>query len=206
MPTQAAKQLPKLSQRNFLERATCELRELRNEVLELVEDHDIYWKVQGVIQSNVQLLSTRSSFFDMMNDGFAHSAALRVRRIVDTDRRTISLLRLLKDLVDYPGLLDGKVTGVDLGNDIRAVEEATKKIKEYADQFVAHHERTPTADTPINRELTRAIETISCMFRKYYGVLMDTDIDVRINHLEDPLAIFRYAWIAPQPASVDTSA
>jgi len=100
MSTQTTAQLPKLSEKNFLERAACELRELRSEVLELAEDHDIYWKVQRVIQSNARLLIARSSLFDMMNDGFAHSAALRVRRIVDTDHRTISLLRLLKDLVN----------------------------------------------------------------------------------------------------------
>lgn len=197
---QVGNQLPKLREKNFLERAACEMRELRDETLELVEDHDIYWKVQRVIQNNARLLSARSSFFDMMNDGFAHSTALRVRRIVDTDHRTISLLRLLRDLVSYPGLLSGKVKEVELENDIRELEESTKKIKEYVDQFVAHHDRAPTADTPINRELTRAIETISRMFRKYYGVLMNTDLDLRMSRLGDPLEIFRYPWIAPQPA------
>jgi len=174
------------------------MRELRGEVLELVEDHDIYWKVQRVIQSNARLLGARSGFFDMMNDGFAHSTALRVRRVVDTDHRTVSLLRLLRDLVSYPGLLSGKVKKIELENDIRELEESTKKIKEYVDQFVAHHDRTPTADTPINRELTRAIEAISRLFKKYYSALMNTDIELRISHLEDPLAIFRYSWIAPQ--------
>lgn len=131
----------------------------------------------------------------MMNDGFSHSAAVRVRRIVDTNPRTISLLRLLKDLLSYPGLLVGKVADTELGHDIVELEEATKKIKKYVNQFVAHHDRTPTADTPINRELTRAIETISSMFRKYYRVLLNTDIELRIDHLEDPLAIFRYSWL-----------
>jgi hypothetical protein len=198
MSTQVGSRLPKLSEKNFLERAACEMRELRGEILELVEDHDIYWKVQHVIQGNARLLSARSSFLDMMNDGFAHSTALRVRRIVDTDHRTISLLRLLRDLVSYPELLGGKVEEGELENDIRELEESTKKIKEYVDQFVAHHDRAPTADTPINRELTRAIEAISRLFRKYYGALMNTDIELRISHLEDPLAIFRCSWIAPQ--------
>jgi hypothetical protein len=129
MPMQSVSQSPKLSAKNFVERAACELREIRNEVIELVEDHDIYWKVQRVIQNNARLLLARSSFFDMMNDGFAHSAAIRVRRIVDTNHRTISLLRLVKDLLNYPILLDGKVTEVELRNDIRELAEGTKKTR-----------------------------------------------------------------------------
>jgi hypothetical protein len=196
MSTRSAAQLPRLSEKSFLERAACELRELKGDVIDLVEDHDIYWKMQYVIQSNVRLLMDRSSFFDMVNDSFAHSAAIRVRRVVDTDHRTISLLKLLKELENYPGLLGGKTGEDGLRDDIQELEQATNGIKAYVDQFVAHRDRTPTADTPRNRELTRAIETIARMFKKYYGVVMKADIELRIGHLEDPLRIFRYPWMA----------
>jgi hypothetical protein len=192
-----ATQTIRLSEKNFIELARCELRELMHEVRELITDHDIYWKVQHVIQSNPRLLVARSAFFDTMNDSFAHSAAMRVRRIVDMDHRTISLLRLLKNLVDYPGLLGGQITMLDLENDIRELEEATNKIKNYTDQFVAHHDRNPIADTPLNRELNRSIETIERLFRRYFNMLMGVDIDLSVNYLEDPLAIFRYSWIKP---------
>lgn len=184
-----------VSEKNFRERAACELRELMHEVRELITDHDIYWKVQHVIQSNPRLLVDRSAFFDMMNDSFAHSAAMRVRRIVDTNHRTVSLLRLLKGLTEYPGLLKGQITVQDVESDIRGLEEATNKIKDYTDQFVAHHDMDPIADTPLNRELSRSVETIERLFRRYFNLLMGVDIDLSVNYLEDPLAIFRYSWI-----------
>jgi hypothetical protein len=48
----------------------------------------------------------------MLNDGFAHSTALRVRRIVDTDRRTISLLRLLGIWLAIRDCSMGKLRGM----------------------------------------------------------------------------------------------
>jgi hypothetical protein len=183
----------KPSDKDILGRAARELQELKGDMLELLEDHDIYWKVQGVIQSNARLLTTHSSFFDMMNDGFAYSAAVRVRRIVDEGSRTVSLLRLLNGLKNHPKLGDGD----ELRRDIQELKDTTAKIKKYVDQVVAHRDRMATADIPKNRELTAAIETISGIFRKYYGIVLNTDVDLQLSHLTDPLEIFRFPWIAP---------
>ena len=47
-----------VSSKNFLERALVELREIRNEIIDLATDYDIYWKVQReVIQRNPRLLT-----------------------------------------------------------------------------------------------------------------------------------------------------
>jgi AbiU2 len=186
--------IPLMSDEQFLKDVTDDLLDLRAEFLNLVEDHDIYWQVQGLIQSNARLMTARSCFFDMMNDSFSYWAAIRVRRIVDADHRTISLRRLLSDLVSRPTIFDGKTTGDEVRKDILKLEEETKKIKSYVDQYVAHHDRKPTADIPHNNELTHAIEMLESMFHKYYGILRVTDIDLHTSHLEDPLAIFDYAW------------
>jgi len=185
-----------LSSNNFLERALLELREIRNEVIDLATDYDIYWKVQrDVIQRNPRLLTIRSAFFDMLNDAYAHSAAMRVRRLVDKDNRTISLRSLLKELSKYPDSLGGRISEVELAADTEELDQATSKVKDYVDQFIAHHDRSPVATAPIHRELNVAIELIIRLLRKYYGVLGGSDIDVVVSYLEDPLTIFRFAWI-----------
>lgn len=183
-----------MSDEQFLQTVDDDLRELKGEFLDLVDDHDIYWKVQGLIQSNARLMTARSCFFDMMNDSFGYWAAIRVRRIVDANPKTISLVRLLNDLASRPSVLDGKTTEDEVRKDILALQEETKKIKSYVDQCVAHHDRKPTAAIPLNKELTHAIEMLKSMFKKYYGILRITDIDLHTSHLEDPLAIFDYAW------------
>jgi hypothetical protein len=188
--------MPTLSSKGFLERALHELREIRNEVIDLATDYDVYWKVQReVIQRNPRLLTIRSAFFDMLNDAYAHSAAMRVRRIVDKDNRTISLRGLLKELSKYPDLLKGRVSEVELAADSDELDRATSKVKDYVDQFIAHHDRSPVATAPIHRELNAAIELLIRLLRKYYGVLAGSDIDVVVSYLEDPLTIFRFAWI-----------
>lgn len=188
-----------LSSEDFLERARHELSKIGDEVICLATDYDIYWKVQReVIQRNSRLLTIRSAFFDMLNDAYAHSAAMRVRRLVDEDNRTISLRRLLKDLSKYPDLLRGQVTEVELAKDNDELDSATLKVKDYVDQFIAHHDRSPVAAVPIHRDLDAAIELLKRLLKKYHGVLAGSDIDVVVSYLEDPLTIFRFAWIDAQ--------
>jgi len=188
--------MSRLSSKNFLERALHELREIRNEVIDLATDRDIYWKVQHeVIQRNPRLLMIRSAYFDMLNDAYSHSAAMRVRRLVDKDSRTISLRRLLEELREYPDLLDGRVTEVELAADGVELDRTTAKVKNYVDQFIAHHQRSPIAEVPIHRELNAAIELLIRLLRKYYSLLAGSDIDVVVHYLEDPLTIFQFAWV-----------
>jgi hypothetical protein len=77
-----------MSDEQFVKNITDDLLDLRRQLLDLVDDHDIYWKVRGLIQSNAKLMTARSCFFDMMNDSFSYWAAIRVRRIVDMIRIT----------------------------------------------------------------------------------------------------------------------
>jgi hypothetical protein len=185
-----------LSSKSYLERALHELREIRDEVIDLATGHDIYWKVQHeVIQRNHRLMMIRSAFFDMLNDAYSHSAAMRVRRLVDKDNRTISLPKLLEELKKYPELLEGQVADSELVADCAELDFVTAKVKDYVDQFVAHHDRSPIAEVPIHRELNAAIELLIRLLRKYYDVLARSDIDVIVDYLEDPLTIFRFAWV-----------
>jgi len=189
--------MPTLSSTSFLERSRLELLEIRDEIIDLATDRDIYWKVQhDVIQSNAKLMTVRSPFFDMLNDAYAHAAAMRVRRLVDKNNRTISLRRLLEDLRKYADLLKGKITDSELAIDISELSRATSKIKDYVDQFIAHHDRTPEASAPIHRDLNSAIDLLIQLFKKYYRVLAGSDIDVTIHYLENPLHIFQFSWIA----------
>jgi len=189
--------MPTLSSTGFFERSRLELLEIRDEIIDLATDRDIYWKVQHeVIQSNAKLMTARSPFFDMLNDAYAHAAAMRVRRLVDKNNRTISLRRLLENLRKYADLLEGKITESELASDISELSRATSNIKDYVDQFIAHHDRTPEASAPIYRDLNSAIDLLIQIFKKYYRVLSGSDIDVTVHYLENPLHIFQFSWIA----------
>jgi hypothetical protein len=191
-----------LSIASFKLRATDELVELRGEVLALATDQDIYWKIQReVIQKNSRLLTMRSAFFDMMNDAYAHSTASRIRRLVDRDSRTISLRRLIEELASYPDLFRGKLTLQDVRDDLMTLDQTCGKVKDYVDQFVAHHDRKSTATIPSHHELNEAIDTIVATFKRYYAVFTGADIDVVVSYLVDPLTIFSFPWVVSAPGS-----
>ena len=188
-----------LSSKAFRERALHELREIRNEVIDLATDRDIYWKVQReVIHRNPRLAGSRSAFFDMLNDAYAHSMAMRVRRLIDKNDRTISLRGLLEQLTKYPELLQGQVTEGELASDVIELDRTTTGVKNYVDQFIAHHDRSPSAEVPIHRELQTATDLLIRLLRKYYAILAGSDIDVVVHYMDDPLTIFRFAWVEVQ--------
>lgn len=184
------------SSSHFRIQASQELIEIRNEILDLATDRDVYWKVQrDVIQQNTRLLMMRSPFFDMLNDAYAHATAARVRRLVDRDYRAISLRRLIEALRDYPDLLAGRMALADLEEDLAQLDKTCENVKGYVDQFVAHHDRNSSANVPTHRELNEAVDALIKTFRKYYAVINDSDIDVVVSYLEEPLSIFRFPWI-----------
>jgi hypothetical protein len=194
-----------LSASNFKLRATQEITELRDEVIALATDRDIYWKVQReVIQKNARLLTMHSAFFDMMNDSYAHATASRVRRLLDRDQRTVSLRRLLDNIARYPDILTGEPTLRELKADLVALDTTCKEVKDYVDQFVAHHDRNSTAIVPTHRQLNEAVDTIIAKFRRYYAFLTDADIDVVVGYLQGSLAIFEFPWV--DKASIDQHA
>jgi hypothetical protein len=185
-----------LSSSNFRIRASAELDEIRNEILDLATDRDVYWKVQReVIQRNARLLTAHNAFFDMMNDSYAHATASRVRRLIDRDYRVISLRRLIEALGDYPDLLSGKMSFENLKEDLAKLDRTCEKVKGYVDQFVAHHERNSSALVPTHQELNEAVDALIETFRKYYAVINSADIEVVVDYLEEPLSIFRFPWI-----------
>lgn len=148
-----------------------------------------------MIQRNSRLLRTRNPFLDMMNDAYAHATASRVRRLIDRDSRTVSLRKLIEEIAGYPDLFVGRASPEDVQSHLAELDKTCKKVKDYVDQFVAHHDRSSSAPVPTHRELNEAIDTLITTFKKYYALINNADIDVGVSYLEDPLSIFRFAWI-----------
>jgi hypothetical protein len=59
-----------LSSSNFRIRASAELTEIRDEILDLATGRDVYWKVQReVIQQKPRLLNARNAFSAVADSG-----------------------------------------------------------------------------------------------------------------------------------------
>lgn len=84
-----------------LARMTAWVKEIEGEVADILQQHFIFWEVQEVIRRNPQLSKVRSHFFQWMGEVFAASAAVAVRRQVDSHDDSVCLRRLLREIKEY---------------------------------------------------------------------------------------------------------
>ena len=76
---------------------------LREPVTDLVQKRAVWWTLQQVFLNNPTL--PPSGLFDFLVINYVESASVGVRRLVDRDARTTSLMRLLQRMLDHPDLL-----------------------------------------------------------------------------------------------------
>lgn len=159
-----------LSEKQFRERARSELREIRNQVLGLARDRDIYWKVEReVIERNTELHGIRNAFLDMVRAAYADAMAARVLRLLDVDNVELSLQRVLTQLEDYPHLLHDKISEREFADDRAVLERVVTSLKQVLHPHVGHHERTLSALASTHRELDQAIDAIISTLKPITG-------------------------------------
>jgi hypothetical protein len=78
------------------------IERIRDEIIRFFFLNHIFWEVQNIIRSNPKLKERKNYFYAWMGDAFVYSAAMFVRRLVDTRRDSLSLLKLLRKLSNHP--------------------------------------------------------------------------------------------------------
>jgi|SRR5215469_5875625 len=190
-----------LNQKQFCDRVVRELREIGKQVQSLATDRDLYRKLEAdVIAANLQLVTSNSAFIAMMRGAYADATAMRLRRLFAPDAN-LSLRRILGQFPDYPELLHDKLTGKELADDVAEMDQLGALLKETIDPHFLANERTFAALATVNRLLDRSIDFLMDCVRRYYWIVCDSYIDVDASHPEDPLAIFRFAWIETKEAA-----
>ncbi len=185
-----------LSEKQFRERATVELREIGKQVASLAMDRDLYRKLEReVIAQNPRLQGSRNPFLDMVRGAYADAMTVRVLRLLDAESRGLSLRRVLAQIAEYPQLLHDKVGDREFANDSASLDGAAANLKAVMDPHFSHHERTPSALAATHRALDEAIDAMITTLKTYYWVVAEGHLDLEPRYAEDPLAIFRFAWV-----------
>ncbi len=166
----------------------------------LARDRDLYWKLEReIIARNPHLQKARSPFIDMVRGAYADGMAVRVLRLLDSGTSGLSLTRALAQMADYPQVRHDKVSDREFAHDCATLEKAAAKLKAVMDPHFKHHERTPSALASTHRHLDQAIDLMISTLKTYYWVIAEGHLDLAVKYPEDPLAIFRFAWIEPGP-------
>ncbi len=91
----------------LFQRLDKDLENIRKDVQHLLFMQFIFSQVQKLVRQN-QRLQRPSSFYDWMAQAYAYTVAIGVRRHLDYDNRSYSLVRLLKEVMRKPETLSRK--------------------------------------------------------------------------------------------------
>lgn len=200
------------------------------EIVELVTNKHIFWKIQDMIKRNPNI-QKQNSFYRFIGQTYYDYGVIGVRRQIKFDTCSISFVRLLKEIIETPCVLSRKrfvnlylIDMKDEANKIfdqwfsgrctdhidpnmvrQDLDELKKhggKLEEFADRRVAHHDRRTPKTIPTYSELDTAIDCLKKLTRKYRLLVTADDIgeDLVARFIED-----YWEEIFSQPWIVDTS-
>ena len=115
---------------------------------------------------------------------------MRLRRLLATEA-SLSLRRVIDQMVDYSDLLHQKVNIRELADDSGELEKMATLLKEQVEPHFLPRERTPGALAPTLRDLDHALDLVIALLQKYYWVVCEGYLDFEPKLSGDPLAMFR---------------
>ena len=165
-----------------------------NSVSRLVEDKHFFQEYQSFMQSNTAI-DKQSQFLPFIGINYIEAATLGVFREVDRNRRSQSLLNLLREIdanaaqftyhrfaAKYRGFMrpmaqrdfqqftvkDGsRIDRRKLKKDIAKLKRVTRPIVKYRHKYVAHRNKRPIASPGTINDLYAAIDLLERLVIKY---------------------------------------
>src|SRR5215469_3409927 len=187
-----------LTEKQFCDRASRELREIGTQVQSLASDRELFRKLESeIVANNARLDDSGANFLATIRAAYTDAMTMRLRRLYAPDAN-LSLRRIVAQFSDYPDLLHNKLTGRELTSDLADLDRTATYLKEHIDPHFISRERTPAALTSANRELDRGLDLLIDCLKRYYWLVADAHIDLEPAAEQDPLAVFRFAWIESQ--------
>lgn len=175
-----------------------------NSVSRLVEDKHFFQKYQSFIQSNTAI-DKQSQFLPFIGTNYIEAAALGIFRELDRNRKSQSLLNLLRDIdanagqftyrrfaAKYSGFMrpmaqrdfqqfavkDGsRIDRRKLKKDIAELKRLTRPVVRYRHKVVAHRNRRPIASPGTISDLYAAIDLLEKLAIKYNLLLTQSGMN-----------------------------
>lgn len=198
------------------------LRKIREDVRGLLISRFIFKEIQKIIAAN-PAIQVESSFYEWMGFVYATHAVVGVRRHIDRDTRSESLIQMLETIENncvaftkirfqrlYPkhlrALVAVKVFKMFSGprldhvnpaivrKDIRTLKKAVRRIAHFTNKRVAHLDRSRLKALPTFDQLDHALNELERLVKKYALLLLAEDSDLLPIWQYDWKQIFRSPW------------
>jgi len=188
---------------------------IEKEIYFLIMHSHVYDEVGEIIRTNIKIQKP-SAFYELLNTGYAALALSTIRRQIKNNNDSISLLRLMKEIVENPELISREYIlsfydlEIKMGNaeidtligtgrkiidplkveeDLFLLKESTISIEDFVDKRIAHTDIRKVEKIPTFDELKDAIDIIFKLTQKYYFLISG-------NTMSSEPPVFQYDWKA----------
>jgi hypothetical protein len=202
--------------------------DIKNQIFAIHHRRQVYREVMAMIDAN-PAIQVPSAFYTWMRTVYVYDTTIAVRRLVDRDRRTVSLVRLTQEIGDHPEVMTrarfvaryrGWLRGAGhrdfeqfaspsaktihrrgIRRDQRELVAAARRLKTFVDRHVAHNDRRPMRRLPTYAELDDCIDLLGRLAKRYCLLLEQSAlVDVVPVIQDDWKAPFHVPWI-PAPTA-----
>lgn len=178
-----------LSEKQFRERATRELRAIGNQVQGMAVDRELFRRFEKEAVPANSEVGNGNTFLEFVRGAYTDATTMRLRRLLAPEAN-LSLRRTIVQLGDYSDLLHGKANAREIAEDAAALDKMASQLKEQVEPHFVAHERTAGALASTLRELDRALDLMIEMLQKYYWTLCEGYLDLEPKFSGDPLGVF----------------
>jgi hypothetical protein len=209
------------------------LNSIDDEVTTLLR-HQSTWESFRKAIAHSKVAASNPYFPLWVSELYASTVAIGIRRMVDDDDRTGSFVQLLQKMQAQPQRLSREwfIGGVELPmaqrldrtftaygdpgqtgcfdpavarNDLESLRTLSQSVRKYANQHVAHAQRTRSADIPTFGDIQAVLDHLLVLTRKYTLLLRQADRIQGPPVIQEPwMRIFTQAWLqADELASLE---
>jgi len=173
------------------------MKELREKIEFICEDlrriltfNHINNGLWDIIENN-ESLQKDNLFYWWLGSIYYDAIAIGIRKFTDEDKRSISLINLLKDIKNKS--INNVILKKDIENEIALLNEETKNIKTIVNKRIAHRGRERIENIPNYQEIQDCLSYLQDIVVKYFQILYGAGY--HIDFSDDWKKIFRHAWI-----------
>lgn len=188
---------------------------IKKEVTQLLRKRNIFWEVNEIIKNNKKIQQP-SSFYNYLGDTYVAYALIGIRRQVKIDNTSISLTRLLSEIINNPEKISRKyykhfykgslvefkadkdfdkysgkgknhISKNMVHKDLELLKATAFKCEKYADRRVAHTDKRKLRVLPLFRDVDKCIDVLDKLCVKYHGIF-------HAAYMETLMPVYQYNW------------
>lgn len=197
---------------------------IREEVMGLVRNKYIFWKLGDIVKNNPEIQKP-NSFYKFAGDTYFAYAVMGIRRQTKPNKDSISFVGLLEEIVEMPCVLsregfvalyeedarfearhdfaqfaqkDAEYVDPDMvQQDLHKLQELGDPVENLADRQIAHYDKRPAKNIPSFGELDACIDFLAELTEKYWLLFKaEVLVDLLVMPIVDNWEeVFRQPWI-----------